>query len=45
NVADIEEKLVNTTYKREVLAEALVDIDVKEYFGNITKDEFLDLLY
>ncbi|WP_255307314.1 hypothetical protein, partial [Listeria monocytogenes] len=27
------------------LAEALVDIDVKEYFGNITKDEFLDLLY
>ncbi|WP_255301347.1 hypothetical protein, partial [Listeria monocytogenes] len=24
---------------------ALVDIDVKEYFGNITKDEFLDLLY
>ncbi|HFK6802291.1 TPA: hypothetical protein ACGY2O_002754, partial [Listeria monocytogenes] len=20
-------------------------IDVKEYFGNITKDEFLDLLY
>ncbi|MCH4977186.1 hypothetical protein, partial [Listeria monocytogenes] len=22
-----------------------VDIDVKEYFGNITKDEFLDLLY
>ncbi|WP_253253624.1 hypothetical protein, partial [Listeria monocytogenes] len=26
-------------------AEALVAIDVKEYFGNITKDEFLDLLY
>ncbi|ECW8282189.1 hypothetical protein F3252_15210, partial [Listeria monocytogenes] len=25
--------------------EALEDIDVKEYFGNITKDEFLDLLY
>ncbi|EQC2227896.1 TPA: lipoate--protein ligase [Listeria monocytogenes] len=45
NVADIEEKLVNTTYKREALAEALKDIDVKEYFGNITKDEFLDLLY
>ncbi|EGC0089466.1 lipoate--protein ligase [Listeria monocytogenes] len=45
NVADIEEKLVNTTYKREALAEALEDIDVKEYFGNITKDEFLDLLY
>ncbi|EAH0391483.1 TPA_asm: lipoate--protein ligase, partial [Listeria monocytogenes] len=45
NVADIEEKLVNTTYKREALDEALADIDVKEYFGNITKDEFLDLLY
>lgn len=44
-MVDIEEKLVNIIYKCEVLDEVLVDIDVKEYFGNIMKDEFLDLFY
>ncbi|EMG29205.1 Lipoate-protein ligase LplJ [Listeria fleischmannii 1991] len=45
NVADIEERLTGTVYKKEALESALADIDVKKYFGNITKEEFLELLY
>ncbi|WP_062352183.1 lipoate--protein ligase [Bacillus kwashiorkori] len=44
-VKDIEEKLTGIRYDRSEFAKALADVEVKHYFGNITKDEFLDLIY
>jgi lipoate---protein ligase len=45
DVRDVENRLENTRYDRDHLEQALQDIDVKHYFGNISKDEFLDLIY
>jgi lipoate-protein ligase A len=45
DVKDIEDRLQGITYHYEHLLKALEDIDIKHYFGNITKDEFLDLIY
>ncbi|WP_338470764.1 lipoate--protein ligase [Niallia sp. XMNu-256] len=44
-VADIEEKLKGVRYERTALEEALQDIDIPHYFGNIEKDEFIGLIY
>lgn len=45
DVSEIQEKLIGTSYTRQALEEALNEIDIKHYFGNITKEEFLDLIY
>lgn len=45
DVKEIEEKLMNVRYDLDALKEALQDIDVTQYFGAITKEEFIDLLY
>lgn len=45
NVTDIEEKLTGIRYERSDIEKALVDIDVKHYFGNITKEELINLIY
>ncbi|MCC5802980.1 lipoate--protein ligase [Rossellomorea vietnamensis] len=45
NVEDIEEKLSGTRYERKDIAGALEGVDIQHYFGNITKDEFVDLVY
>ncbi|MGW8788877.1 lipoate--protein ligase, partial [Heyndrickxia sporothermodurans] len=45
NVSDIEEKLTGIRYERSEIEKALTDIDVKHYFGNITKEELIDLIY
>ena len=45
NVEDIEEKLTGTRYERKDIAEALEGVDIQHYFGNVTKDEFVDLVY
>lgn len=45
DVTDVEKTLENTRYDRNNLEEALQDLDVKHYFGNISKEEFLDLIY
>ncbi|WP_163652283.1 lipoate--protein ligase [Listeria sp. PSOL-1] len=45
NIDEIEDKLKGINYQREALEQALANIDVKNYFGNITKAEFLELLY
>ena len=44
-VADIEEKLKGIRYEKAALEEALKDVDIQHYFGNIEKDDFLQLLY
>ncbi|CAN7471499.1 lipoate--protein ligase [Rossellomorea sp. LjRoot5] len=45
NVEDIEEKLAGIRYERKDIAGALVGVDIQHYFGNITMDEFVDLVY
>lgn len=45
NVAEIEEVLKNVRYEKTALAEALQEVDIKHYFGNIEKEDFLSLIY
>ncbi|MFC0189794.1 lipoate--protein ligase [Fictibacillus aquaticus] len=45
DVSEIEEKLTDIRYDRGEIEKALEDTDLKHYFGNVSKDEFLDLLY
>ncbi|TMU88169.1 lipoate--protein ligase [Bacillus sp. BHET2] len=45
NVEEIEEKLTGTRYERKDIAGALEAVDIQHYFGNVTKDEFVDLVY
>jgi lipoate---protein ligase len=44
-VSEIEEKLTGTRYEKNEIEKALAEIDTTHYFGNISKDEFLNLLY
>ncbi|MBO1305061.1 lipoate--protein ligase [Enterococcus sp. 669A] len=44
-IKDVEDQLVGTKYEKAAL-EAVVDqIDLTHYFGNVTKEEFLSLIY
>lgn len=45
DVSEMEQKLTNVRYEHDTIAEALRDVDVAHYFGNITRDEFVNLLY
>jgi lipoate-protein ligase A len=45
DVADLEQRLTGVRYEYDALNEALSDVDVTYYFGNISKQEFLDLIY
>ncbi|MEB2628959.1 lipoate--protein ligase [Peribacillus frigoritolerans] len=44
-VADIERKLTGIRYEKEAISRALDEIDVRHYFGNVTKEEILALIY
>ncbi|MEH7500851.1 lipoate--protein ligase [Neobacillus drentensis] len=45
DVSEIENKLTGTRYEKNEIEKALEDIDTTHYFGKISKDEFLNLLY
>jgi lipoate---protein ligase len=45
DVQDIEDRLKNVRYEKSTLEKALEGLDMKHYFGNITKEEFLQLIY
>lgn len=45
DVKEIEQLLVGTKYDRTAIAEQLADIDIPKYFGGVTKEEFLQLIY
>jgi lipoate---protein ligase len=45
DVSDIENKLNGIRYDREEIEKVLEDIDLNHYFGNVSRQEFLDLLY
>lgn len=44
-VAEIEELLNGVRYEREAIVDALADLDVTHYFGKVTKDELINLIY
>lgn len=47
-VGDVEEVvqlLIGTQYDRTAIGKVLVDIDIPTYFGGVTKEEFLQLIY
>lgn len=45
DVEDIEKRLIGVRYDRSELEKALEDISIKHYFGNVTKEDFLQLIY
>ncbi|RAK19502.1 lipoate-protein ligase [Anoxybacillus vitaminiphilus] len=45
DVSDIEKLLTGVRYSRQEIEKALKEINVQTYFGNITKEEFIDLVY
>lgn len=45
DIKEIEEKLTSIRYDKNSIEEVLADVDVSKYFGAITKEEFIDLLY
>lgn len=45
DVEDIEKLLVGTKYDRTSITEALESIDTTHYFGAVSKEEFLKLIY
>ncbi|WP_071393846.1 lipoate--protein ligase [Bacillus tuaregi] len=45
DVQEIEAIIKDVKYEKDALEKALENIDIKHYFGNITKEDFLQLLY
>ncbi|WP_163879084.1 lipoate--protein ligase [Paenibacillus favisporus] len=45
DVADIEDRLRGKRYEESEVREALTDIDVKHYFGNIGMDDLIGLIF
>ena len=45
DMADIEQRLVGTNYDRAAIAKALADINIPTYFGGISTEDFLQLIY
>jgi lipoate---protein ligase len=45
DVSDIENKLKHVRYEKSELEAALIDVDTTFYFGNVTKEEFINLIY
>jgi lipoate-protein ligase A len=44
-IADIEQALIGVQYKPQPMADAISGLDIPRYFGGLTKEEFLDLLF
>ena len=44
-VEEIEQQLVGVKFSKAELAEAMKDVNVSHYFGNITTEDFVNLLY
>ncbi|PWW27778.1 lipoate-protein ligase A [Cytobacillus oceanisediminis] len=45
DVTEIENKLTGIRYEKIEIEKALEKVDIKHYFGNITKEEFINLVY
>lgn len=44
DIAKLEETMKNLKYNREIIKEAIKNHPLEKYFGNITQDEFLNLV-
>lgn len=45
DVSEIENKLSGIRYEKSEIEKALAEVDIKHYFGNVTKEEFINLVY
>lgn len=45
DVRDVEEQLEGIRYERAAIETALADIEISHYFGKITREDFIGLLY
>ncbi|MEW9051360.1 MAG: lipoate--protein ligase [Neobacillus sp.] len=45
DVSEIEDKLLGLRYEKNKLEKALRDVDISYYFGNVSKEEFINLIY
>ncbi|WP_078548302.1 lipoate--protein ligase [Litchfieldia alkalitelluris] len=45
NVSDIEQLLIGTRYQKQEIEDKLGTISVSHYFGNVTKEELVGLIY
>ncbi|MFD0829160.1 lipoate--protein ligase [Neobacillus sp. M.A.Huq-85] len=45
DVSEIEDKLKNIRYEKSEIEKVLADMDAAHYFGNVTKEEFIQLVY
>ncbi|QTL50137.1 lipoate--protein ligase [Priestia aryabhattai] len=45
DVQEVQGKLAGVRYEKASIEQALEDIDIPHYFGNITKEEFVELIY
>ncbi|MCM3662926.1 lipoate--protein ligase [Mesobacillus subterraneus] len=45
DVREFEDKLTGIKYEKSHIASALKEIDIKHYFGNISKEDFINLIY
>lgn len=44
-ISDVEEMLVGAQYNKEALKEWVGKVDIKKYFGNVSAEDLLELLY
>ncbi|QQD83083.1 lipoate--protein ligase [Bacillus siamensis] len=45
DVSEVEQALIGKQYDRTAIREALAGIELKQYFGNIELEDFLELIY
>jgi lipoate-protein ligase A len=45
DVQEVQEKLTGVRYEKASIEHALEDVDIPHYFGNITKEDFVELIY
>lgn len=44
-ISDLEDKMLGVRYEKKDIIEALEEFEMKEYFGNLPKEDFIDLVY
>lgn len=44
-ISDVEKLLENVKYERNAINDVLEKVDIKRYFGNIEKEDLLNLIY
>ena len=42
---NLEKRLIGSRYEKADILNVMKDVDIKEYFGDISKDDFADLIY